>query len=165
MGAYQPGRRALLPGVHREGLEPPVVVHAAAQVERGVDHRRGVHPALCEHLRQGGHLFGQRLPAHERHRPAAGRVIGASRHRREPRGVVAVEAHGPGRERVERGRPDLSVPVCAQMVLPERVRDHPYDVQLLAILRHAHQTLQSFFYVASTSEFGCQYGRRPPLTL
>ena len=60
--------------------------------------------------------------------PTAGGVVGAGRHRREAGGVVALEPHRLRRQRVEGGRPDLSLAVGPEMVLPERVRDDPYDV-------------------------------------
>ena len=122
------GDRAFLSGVHGEGLEALVVVHAAAEVEGSVDHGGGVVAVGGEDLGERRGVAGQRLPAHEGHRPAAERVVGAGGHGREAGGVVSGEECGLGGEGVERGGQDGLLSVGAEVVLSEGVGNYPDDV-------------------------------------
>ena len=51
------------PGVHDEGLESLIVVHAAAHVEGRVYHSGGVVALSGEYLGECGGVFGERLPS------------------------------------------------------------------------------------------------------
>ena len=86
-------KAGLLTRVHEKGLESPVVVHAAADIEGGIDRGGGVDPAPGEQLGERFNVVGEGLPSHERHGPAAGREVGAGRHGGEGGRVVPVESH------------------------------------------------------------------------
>ena len=122
------GDRAFLSGVHGEGLEALIVVHAAAQVEGSVDHSGGVVAVGGEDLGEGRCVVGQGFPAHEGHGPATEGVVGAGGHGREPGGVVSRKEGGLGCEGVERGGQDGFLAVCAKVVLSKGIGNYPNDV-------------------------------------
>ena len=128
VAGQEAGDRALLSGVHGEGLEALVVVHATAQVEGSVDHGGGVIAVGGEDLGERRGLSGQRFPAHEGHRPATECVVGACGHGRKASGVVSGEEGGLGGQSVERGGQDGLLSVGTEVVLSEGVGNYPDDV-------------------------------------
>ena len=118
----------VLAAVHVEGLKPPVIVHPTAHVVGRVHGSGRVVAAVGQHLGDGGHVRGQRLPAHEGHGPAPGEVVGPGGHGGESGGIVAVEPDGSGGKRVQRGRLDPRISVRADVIPAKGVSNDPDDV-------------------------------------
>ncbi len=123
------GPERVLPPVHEEGLESPVIVHPVPQIVGRVHRRRRVKAMAGQYLRQGGYVRGQRLPSHKGHCPASRLVVRPGGHGRESGGVVPVEPGRPGRQRIQGGCSDRLIAVSAYVVLAKGVRNNPDDIQ------------------------------------
>ncbi len=123
-----PGARAFLTLDGEERLEADVVVHAVAPVEGHIADRRRVVAVFGEHMTKRLDVVSERLPTHERHRPAPGAVVGPRRHRGECSDVMAIEPGGTSSQRIEGRGDDAGISVRSQVVPSERVRHDPDDV-------------------------------------
>ena len=123
------GPQGVLPSVHEERLETPVVVHPVSQVVGGIDRGRRVKSPPYQHLREGRHVPWKGLPPHEGHSPAARLVVRPCGHGGEPGRVVPVEAYRPGRQRIKVWRANGRIAVGADVVPAECIAHDPDDVQ------------------------------------
>ena len=138
LGNHGPER--VLPPVHEEGLESPVIVHAVPQIVGRVHRRRRVKAMAGQYLRQRGYLRGQRLPSHKGHSPASRLVVRPGGHGRESGGVVPVETDRPSRQRIQGGCSDRRIAVSAYVVPAKSIRNNPNDIH------HAHSCYQRAIY-------------------